>query len=221
MRSFVSERAALLKPSGIRKFFDIVHEKKNAISLGVGEPDFITPWDIRDAGIRSVQKGRTQYTGNRGLPELRENISRYLKERFNLDYSKEHIIVTVGASEAIDLTLRAVCEPGDEIIIPDPCYVSYAPCVSLNSAIPGAREMHGRKRVYNNARNARKGDNARDEGCYFSLSEQPDGWDNDEGAARKNSSRNRKTRSFSHIRRNLRMDLRMEEKPRPSPLCPA
>lgn len=136
MRSFVSERAALLKPSGIRKFFDIVHEKKNAISLGVGEPDFITPWDIRDAGIRSVQKGRTQYTGNRGLPELRENISRYLKERFNLDYSKEHIIVTVGASEAIDLTLRAVCEPGDEIIIPDPCYVSYAPCVSLNSAIP-------------------------------------------------------------------------------------
>lgn len=136
MRSFISERAALLKPSGIRKFFDIVHEKKNAISLGVGEPDFITPWDIRDAGIRSVQKGRTQYTGNRGLPELRENISEYLKVRFSLDYPKEHIIVTVGASEAIDLTLRAICEAGDEIIIPDPCYVSYAPCVSLNSAVP-------------------------------------------------------------------------------------
>lgn len=136
MRSFISERAAHLKPSGIRKFFDIVHEKKNAISLGVGEPDFITPWDIRDAGIRSVQKGRTQYTGNRGLPELRENISEYLKVRFSLDYPKEHIIVTVGASEAIDLTLRAICEAGDEIIIPDPCYVSYAPCVSLNSAVP-------------------------------------------------------------------------------------
>lgn len=136
MRSFVNQRAASLKPSGIRKFFDIVHEKKNVVSLGVGEPDFITPWDIRDAGIRSVQKGRTQYTGNRGLPELRENISRYLKVRYDADYPAEHIIVTVGASEAIDLTLRAVCEADDEILVPDPCYVSYAPCVQLNSAKP-------------------------------------------------------------------------------------
>lgn len=136
MRSFVNQRAASLKPSGIRKFFDIVHEKKNVVSLGVGEPDFITPWDIRDAGIRSVQKGRTQYTGNRGLPELRENISRYLKTRYDADYPAEHIIVTVGASEAIDLTLRAVCEADDEILVPDPCYVSYAPCVQLNSAKP-------------------------------------------------------------------------------------
>lgn len=136
MRNFVNQRAASLKPSGIRKFFDIVHEKKNVVSLGVGEPDFITPWDIRDAGIRSVQKGRTQYTGNRGLPELRENISRYLKVRYGADYPAEHIIVTVGASEAIDLTLRAVCEADDEILVPDPCYVSYAPCVQLNGAKP-------------------------------------------------------------------------------------
>lgn len=136
MRSFVNERASKLKPSGIRKFFDIVHERKNAISLGVGEPDFVTPWDIRDAGIRSVQKGRTQYTGNRGLPELREYISRYLKERFQAEYSPDRIIVTVGASEGIDLTLRAVCEEGDEILIPDPSYVSYEPCVKLNNARP-------------------------------------------------------------------------------------
>ncbi len=136
MRNFVNRRAASLKPSGIRRFFDIVHEKKNVVSLGVGEPDFITPWDVRDAGIRSVQRGRTQYTANRGLPELRENISRYLKTRYDADYPAENIVVTVGASEAIDLTLRAVCEEGDEILTPDPCYVSYAPCVQLNGAKP-------------------------------------------------------------------------------------
>lgn len=136
MRSFVSKRAASLKPSGIRKFFDIVHERKNAISLGVGEPDFVTPWDIRDAGIRSVQRGRTQYTGNRGLPELRENIARYLFERFSVQVDPARIIVTVGASEAIDLTLRAICEPSDEILIPNPSYVSYEPCVRLSGATP-------------------------------------------------------------------------------------
>ncbi len=138
MRNFVNERSALIKPSGIRKFFDIVHEKKDAISLGVGEPDFITPWDIRDAAIRSIQKGRTQYTGNRGLPELREYIARYMKEKFSAEYPADNIIVTVGASEGIDLVLRAICEIGDEILVPDPCYVSYAPCISLNGAIPVA-----------------------------------------------------------------------------------
>ncbi len=138
MRNFVNERSALIKPSGIRKFFDIVHEKKDAISLGVGEPDFITPWDIRDAAIRSIQKGRTQYTGNRGLPELREYIARYMKERFSAEYPADNIIVTVGASEGIDLVLRAICEIGDEILVPDPCYVSYAPCISLNGATPVA-----------------------------------------------------------------------------------
>lgn len=136
MRNFVNERSLALKPSGIRKFFDIVQDMPNAISLGVGEPDFITPWDVRDAGIRSLQKGRTQYTANRGLKELRENIARYLFVRFGVEATADRIIITVGASEAIDLALRAVCEIGDEILVPDPCYVSYAPCVSLNGGTP-------------------------------------------------------------------------------------
>lgn len=138
MRRFVNSRAAELKPSGIRKFFDIVQEMDGAISLGVGEPDFITPYSIRDAAIRSVKKGLTQYTGNRGLPELRENICRYLFERFGVSALPEHTIVTVGASEAIDLTLRAICEEGDEILVPQPCYVSYAPSVSLAGGTPVA-----------------------------------------------------------------------------------
>lgn len=136
MRQFVSNKVASLKPSGIRKFFDLVHEMKNAISLGVGEPDFITPWSVRDAGIRSIQRGYTQYTGNRGLPQLRENISKYLSVRFGVNYPADRIIVTVGASEGIDLALRASLEEGEEVIIPDPCYVSYAPCVTLAGGIP-------------------------------------------------------------------------------------
>ncbi|MGN0815120.1 MAG: aminotransferase class I/II-fold pyridoxal phosphate-dependent enzyme [Candidatus Coproplasma sp.] len=136
MRSFVNSRAAELKPSGIRKFFDIVQEMDGAISLGVGEPDFVTPYSIRDAAIRSVKKGLTQYTGNRGLPDLRENICRYLGERFNITAHPEHTLVTVGASEAIDLTLRAICEEGDEILVPQPCYVSYAPSVTLAGGTP-------------------------------------------------------------------------------------
>ena len=136
MRSFVNQRAAELKPSGIRKFFDIVSEMKDAISLGVGEPDFITPWHIRNAAVKSIQRGYTQYTGNRGLPVLRELISRYLFERFAAEYPAEHIIVTVGASEAIDLVMRAVCDAGDEILVPDPGYVSYSPCVRLAGGVP-------------------------------------------------------------------------------------
>lgn len=136
MKQFVSNKVKDLKPSGIRKFFDLVHEMKDAISLGVGEPDFVTPWTIRDAGIRSVRKGYTQYTGNRGLPQLRKNISVYLRERFDVDYNPDHIIVTVGASEGIDLALRASLDDGDEVLIPDPCYVSYAPCVTLAGGMP-------------------------------------------------------------------------------------
>ncbi len=138
MRSFVNQRAGSLKPSGIRKFFDIVQEMDGAISLGVGEPDFVTPWYIRDAAVRSIKKGLTQYTGNRGLPELRENICRYMRERFSVECSPEHTLVTVGASEAIDLTLRAICEDGDEILVPEPCYVSYAPSVLLSGGVPVA-----------------------------------------------------------------------------------
>lgn len=134
MKDFLNQRVKDLKPSGIRKFFDIVSEMKDAISLGVGEPDFVTPWHIRNAAIRSIQRGYTQYTGNRGLPKLRELISRYLNERFGVDYSADNIVVTVGASEGIDLTLRAVCEIGDEILVPEPSYVSYLPCVHLSGA---------------------------------------------------------------------------------------
>ncbi len=138
MRKFVNSRAEELKPSGIRKFFDIVSEMKDAISLGVGEPDFITPWNIRNAAVKSIQRGYTQYTGNRGLPQLREYISRYMDERFGTEYPPEHILVTVGASEGIDLVMRAVCEEGDEILVPDPGYVSYFPCVQLAGGTPVA-----------------------------------------------------------------------------------
>ena len=131
MRSFVNKRAALLQPSGIRKFFDIVQKMEGAISLGVGEPDFVTPWNVRDAAVRSIRRGYTQYTGNRGLPELRELVSEYLKSRFGVEYSSERTIITVGASEAIDLALRAGCDDGDEIRVPEPSYVSYGPSVTL------------------------------------------------------------------------------------------
>ena len=136
MKNFVNSRAGSLKPSGIRKFFDIVNSMEDAVSLGVGEPDFVTPWNIRDAAVRSIKRGETQYTGNRGLPELLSLISRYLAERFGVHYPPEHIIVTAGASEAIDLALRAVCDIGDEILVPEPSYVSYAPAVTLSGGTP-------------------------------------------------------------------------------------
>ena len=142
MRDFVNQKTKLLKPSGIRKFFDIVRETEGAISLGVGEPDFITPWRVRSSAITSLQKGYTQYTGNRGLPELLRLISKYLFTRFSLEYEPSQILVTVGGSEAIDLALRATVERGDEVLIPDPAYVSYAPLVTMADgvAVPVACE---------------------------------------------------------------------------------
>ena len=140
MRSFINEKAKALKPSGIRKFFDIVRETEGAISLGVGEPDFVTPWRVRSAAITSLQRGYTQYTGNRGLPKLLELISRYLEERFGLVYDPKHIVVTVGGSEAIDLALRACVERGEEILVPDPAYVSYAPLITMSDGGPVAVE---------------------------------------------------------------------------------
>ena len=125
-----------MQPSGIRKFFDIVRETEGAISLGVGEPDFVTPWKVRSAAITSLQRGFTQYTGNRGIPTLLELISRYLEERFSLSYDPKHILITVGGSEAIDLALRACVERGDEVLIPDPAYVSYSPLVALSDGTP-------------------------------------------------------------------------------------
>ena len=142
MRDFVNKKAKMIQPSGIRKFFDIVRTTEGAISLGVGEPDFVTPWKVRAAAITSLQRGYTQYTGNRGLPQLLELISRYLKERFGLEYDPKHILITVGGSEAIDLALRACVEQGDEILIPDPAYVSYSPLVTMSDGIPVHVECH-------------------------------------------------------------------------------
>ena len=136
MRDFVNQKSKNLTPSGIRKFFDIVSTTEGAISLGVGEPDFVTPWKVRSAAITSLQRGRTQYTGNRGMPALLELISRYLDERFALQYDPKHILITVGGSEAIDLVLRACVERGDEVLIPDPAYVSYSPLVTMSDGVP-------------------------------------------------------------------------------------
>ena len=131
MRDFLSSRAKSIPPSGIRKFFDLASKRKDVISLGVGEPDFVTPWEIRGAGINALKKGYTQYTSNKGMQELREKISLYLKQRFSVDFSADDTVITVGASEAIDITLRAIVNEQDEILIPDPSYVSYRPCVEL------------------------------------------------------------------------------------------
>ena len=131
-----------IQPSGIRKFFDIASEMEDVVSLGVGEPDFDTPWHIRDEGIYSLEKGRTFYTSNSGLKPLREEISRYLNRRYNLNYDPLHeILVTVGGSEGIDIALRAMLDPGDEVLIPQPCYVSYLPCVSLADGVPVTIEL--------------------------------------------------------------------------------
>ncbi len=139
MRNPVSDTIVGIKPSGIRKFFDIVTEMndKDVISLGVGEPDFDTPWHIRDEGIYSLEKGRSHYTGNTGLVELRQEICNYVKRSQNIDYDfAKEVLVTVGGSEAIDIGLRAMCNPGDEVIIPQPSYVSYEPCTILTGAVP-------------------------------------------------------------------------------------
>lgn len=137
MRNPLSKNIEAIQPSGIRKFFDIVSEMKDAISLGVGEPDFDTPWHIREEGIYSLEKGRTFYTSNAGLKELKVEICKYLNRKFSLqyDYEKE-ALVTVGGSEAIDAALRVMLDPGDEVLIPEPCYVSYLPCVQLCHGTP-------------------------------------------------------------------------------------
>lgn len=137
MRNPLSDKVIKMKPSGIRKFFDIVSEMPDAISLGVGEPDFDTPWNIREEGIYSLEKGRTFYTSNAGLLELREAICEYNERRFQLMYDpKKEVMLTVGGSEGIDVALRAMLNPGDEVIIPEPCYVSYLPCVQLADGVP-------------------------------------------------------------------------------------
>jgi aminotransferase len=135
--NYISPILKTLPPSGIRKFFDLVSETKDVISLGVGEPDFVSPWHAREACIYSLEKGYTMYTSNYGLPELRAAIARYLNDRFSVNYDdRKEILVTVGASEAVDIALRTVICPGDEVLIPEPCYVSYKPCAILAGAVP-------------------------------------------------------------------------------------
>ena len=137
MRNPLSEKVVQIQPSGIRKFFDIVTEMKDAISLGVGEPDFDTPWHIRDEGIYALEKGRTFYTSNAGLIELRKEITNYIKRTQGIEYdSLKEVLITVGGSEAIDIGFRAMCDPGDEVLIPQPSYVSYEPCAFLTGAKP-------------------------------------------------------------------------------------
>ena len=142
MRNPLSDKIVDIKPSGIRKFFDIVSEMEDAISLGVGEPDFDTPWRIRDEGIYSLEKGRTFYTSNAGLKELRTEITRYIKRTQNVSYDPiKEVLVTVGGSEAIDIALRAMINPGEEVLIPQPSYVSYEPCAILADAKPVVIEL--------------------------------------------------------------------------------
>lgn len=135
MRDFTSKKIKEIKPSGIRKFFDIASSIEDCVSLGVGEPDFDTPWHITEEGIYALEQGRTFYTSNQGMPQLREEISKYSKRKYNLDYSKEEIVVTCGGSEAIDIALRACINPEDEVIILEPCYVCYAPDVELAGGV--------------------------------------------------------------------------------------
>lgn len=131
----MSDKAKAMRPSGIRKFFDIAAEMEGCISLGVGEPDFKTPWAIREAGINSLERGRTFYTANAGLKPLRQEICRYLKRRMDLEYTESQVMVTVGGSEAIDLCIRGLVNPGDEVVVPEPCYVSYDPITTLTGGV--------------------------------------------------------------------------------------
>ena len=142
MRNAISKKIEGIQPSGIRKFFDVVSEMPDAISLGVGEPDFDTPYSVREEGIYALEKGRTFYTSNAGLKELRQEISRYLMRKYSLDYdADDEIMVTVGGSEAIDVALRCMVDPGDEVLIPTPCYVSYLPCAIMADAVPKVIEL--------------------------------------------------------------------------------
>ncbi|SEA14154.1 aminotransferase [Oribacterium sp. KHPX15] len=142
MRNPLNSKITGIQPSGIRKFFDIVSEMKDAISLGVGEPDFDTPWHIREEGIHSLERGRTFYTSNSGLKELREEITRYIKRKYNIDYNPvTETLVTVGGSEAIDMALRVMLDPGDEVLVPQPSYVSYVPCAIMAGGTPVPIEL--------------------------------------------------------------------------------
>jgi len=135
--SFISQKLNSISPSGIRRFFDLLSSTEGVISLGVGEPDFVTPWHIREAATYSLEKGYTMYTSNYGLLELRQELAKYLEFRYGVSYHPENkLLITVGSSEGLDLTMRAILNSGDEVIIPDPCYVAYSPCIFLAGGTP-------------------------------------------------------------------------------------
>ncbi|WP_141504008.1 aminotransferase class I/II-fold pyridoxal phosphate-dependent enzyme [Paenibacillus luteus] len=137
MADYLSPLVRGIKPSGIRRFFDLVSTRKDVITLGVGEPDFVTPWHVREAAVYALETGKTQYTSNAGMPELRGAIGQYLNDQFAVEYNPaDEILVTVGGSEAIDLALRSFISPGDEILIPEPCYISYSPITALTGGVP-------------------------------------------------------------------------------------
>ncbi len=141
--SFISKKLDSISPSGIRKFFDLLSSTEGVISLGVGEPDFVTPWHIREAATASLEKGYTMYTPNQGLLELRQELAKYLELHYRLNYHPKHeLLITVGTSEGLDLAMRAILNPGDEVIIPDPCYVAYSPCITLAGGMPISVPTH-------------------------------------------------------------------------------
>lgn len=145
MTNYLSPLARGIKPSGIRRFFDLVSTRKDVITLGVGEPDFVTPWHVREAAVFALESGKTQYTSNAGMPELREAIGQYLNDQFSVAYNPaDEILVTVGGSEAIDLALRVLITPGDEILIPEPCYISYSPITTLTGGKPVGIETYAK-----------------------------------------------------------------------------
>jgi aminotransferase len=175
MKNYISKKVEVMKPSGIRAFFDLVLGMKDVVSLGVGEPDFVTPWEIREAGITSLEQGYTSYTSNKGLLKLRMAINQYLKKRFGLGYSPEdEILITVGVSEGVDLAMRAIMEPGDKIIVPSPSYVSYGPMAELAGGV--AVFVDTRKDNFKlTPRNLEKHIDSRTKGIIFNYPANPTG----------------------------------------------
>lgn len=173
---YLSKNAVDIKPSGIRKFFDIVQQNKNAISLGVGEPDFDTPWSGRNFAMNTIRKGYTHYTSNWGLEELRTLIAQFYKRRYSLEYNpKNEVIVTIGGSEAIDISLRALINSGDEFLVPDPSYVSYSPCVTLSGGVPVRLECNPETNFKVTAENLQKAITPRTKAVILSYPNNPTG----------------------------------------------
>lgn len=181
-KSRLSAAVNSIKPSGIRRFFDLAASMEGVISLGVGEPDFITPWRVREACISALERGYTAYTSNSGLLELRREIEAYLRERFAVSYDAvNEMIVTVGGSEAIDIALRAIVDPGDEVLVVEPCYVSYEPVIRLAGGVPVFFAHQRRNPVQTDPGRAGVQDYAADESDYFLLPQQSDGKHDEQG----------------------------------------